>query len=162
MTSNLPQPMKHRWIVPTILILTASTAALPSVFAASYSIPWFKIAGGGGTSAGGSYSLSGTLGQAEGSTALRGGPFSLAGGYWTGIILIQSPEAPTLSISQVNPDGVIVCWPEPSTGWTLQESADLNANSWITSLRTPSVREGNRCVLITSPLKQLFLRLVKP
>ena len=33
------------------------------VRAQSYSIDWFKIAGGGGTSTGGVYSVSGTIGQ---------------------------------------------------------------------------------------------------
>ena len=33
------------------------------IFAQSYSIDWYKIAGGGGTSTGGVYSVSGTIGQ---------------------------------------------------------------------------------------------------
>ena len=37
---------------------------LPAMaFAQSYSIDWFTIAGGGGTSTGGPYSVSGTIGQ---------------------------------------------------------------------------------------------------
>ena len=43
------------------LALVGTCAA--SAIAQPYSIDWFKIAGGGGTSTGGNYSLSGTIGQ---------------------------------------------------------------------------------------------------
>ena len=55
-----------------------------------YSIDWYKIAGGGGTSTGGTYSLSGTIGQADASGAMTGGGYSLVGGYWA-IIAVQTP-----------------------------------------------------------------------
>lgn len=46
------------------------------------SISWWAVAGGGGTLSSGPYQLSGTVGQANASTALSGGTFRLAGGYW--------------------------------------------------------------------------------
>ena len=52
-------------------------------WAQNYSINWYKVAGGGGTSTGGVYSVSGTIGQQDATTqTLTGGPYSLTGGYW--------------------------------------------------------------------------------
>ncbi|HWN96366.1 MAG TPA: hypothetical protein VNT99_15150, partial [Methylomirabilota bacterium] len=54
---------------------------LTSARAQSYSIDWFTIDGGGGTSTGGVYSVSGTIGQPDAGT-MSGGNYSLAGGFW--------------------------------------------------------------------------------
>jgi hypothetical protein len=40
------------------------------------------IAGGGGTSAAGSFSISGTIGQAAAGTAMTGSNFSVTSGFW--------------------------------------------------------------------------------
>jgi len=67
--------------------------------AQSYSINWYKVAGGGGTSTGGQYSLSGTIGQPDASGAMTGGSYSLTGGFWALFGVVQTPGAPTLYIS---------------------------------------------------------------
>src|SRR5262245_40374580 len=48
--------------------------------AQNYSVDWHTIAGGGGTSTGGVYSVSGTVGQPDAGT-MSGGSYSLAGGF---------------------------------------------------------------------------------
>jgi len=48
----------------------------------SFSINWWTVDGGGGTSTGNDYSLSGTIGQADAHLEISGSGFSLAGGYW--------------------------------------------------------------------------------
>jgi len=57
---------------------------LPSVIlhAQSYSIDWYKIGGGGGTSTNGQYSLSGTIGQHDAGGPMSGGNYSVTGGFW--------------------------------------------------------------------------------
>jgi hypothetical protein len=60
----------------------------------SYTIDWYKIAGGGGTSTGSVYSISGTIGQPDASGAMTGGSYSLTGGFWALISLVQTPGAP--------------------------------------------------------------------
>ena len=57
--------------------------AVLSARAPSYSIDWYKIAGGGGTSTGGVYSVSGTIGQPDASGAMTGGNYSVTGGFWS-------------------------------------------------------------------------------
>jgi hypothetical protein len=54
-----------------ILILGLLVPAIG--FAQQYTIDWHKIAGGGGTSTGSVYSVSGTIGQSDASGAMSGG-----------------------------------------------------------------------------------------
>jgi uncharacterized membrane protein len=63
-----------------VLLLLAGGVAYASTDA---SIPWWTADGGGGTSSGTGYSLSGTIGQAD-AGAMSGGNYSLAGGFWGG------------------------------------------------------------------------------
>ena len=52
----------------------------------SYDLTWSTIDGGGYMfSTGGNYSLGGTLGQPD-AGALGGGSYTLAGGFWSGMI----------------------------------------------------------------------------
>ena len=102
-------------------------------FAQSYSINWYKIAGGGGTSTGGpvtgiSYSVSGTIGQPDASGAMTGGNYSLTGGFWS-LYAVQTPGAPLLSISYAGSQP-IVAWSPSVTGWTLQTNANLATPAW--------------------------------
>ncbi len=109
----------------TLAVLTtglASAGVPPNPFA----IDWFTIDGGGGTSssAGGEFSVSGTIGQPDPGTA-SGGPFSLQGGFWGLFGVIQNPGAPLLTIERLPNGDLRVAWPLPSTGWVLDESATL-------------------------------------
>jgi hypothetical protein len=52
--------------------------------AASYTLGWYTVDGGGGTSAGGGYSLSGTIGQAD-AGRLSGGTYTVGGGFWASL-----------------------------------------------------------------------------
>lgn len=66
------------------VLLIASTTLAQS--GGVYDLSWNTIDGGGATfSAGGAYSLGGTIGQADVGT-LTGGSFSLAGGFWGGAL----------------------------------------------------------------------------
>lgn len=47
-----------------------------------YDLTWHVIASGGGTSAGGGYTLTSTIGQPIAGVAQRGGSYTLAGGFW--------------------------------------------------------------------------------
>ena len=56
-----------------LTIIAISLGGARAATAQNYAINWWKIAGGGGTSAGGAYQLSGTVGQSDASGALTGG-----------------------------------------------------------------------------------------
>src|ERR1051326_8545441 len=58
------------------LVLGAWFLVLSSAHA-QFSIDWYKVAGGGGTSTGGVYAVSGTIGQPDAGPTMSGGNFSL-------------------------------------------------------------------------------------
>ncbi|MGI9015219.1 MAG: hypothetical protein ACR2GY_13360 [Phycisphaerales bacterium] len=72
--------------IASIALAGFATAALGMSLVAggTYDLSWHTIDGGGGTSTGGSFSLSGTIGQHDAGGSLTGGNFSLAGGFWAG------------------------------------------------------------------------------
>lgn len=66
---------------------TASAQRLedPALPQDSYELSWHTFDGGGATfSAGGAYSLGGSIGQAD-AGAMSGGSYSLIGGFWAGV-----------------------------------------------------------------------------
>jgi hypothetical protein len=58
------------------MFMTAAAAAQP------YSVDWYTVDGGGGTSTGGTFEVSGTIGQHDAGTALSAGGFEVVGGFW--------------------------------------------------------------------------------
>src|ERR1700744_3627859 len=100
-----------------LIIFSGLFAAITPAFAQSYSIDWYKVSGGGGTSTNGQYSIVGTIGQHDAGAAMSGGNYSLTGGFWSLISVVQTPGAPTLTIQMINPTTIKVLWPYPSTGW---------------------------------------------
>src|SRR5438874_11108122 len=90
-----------------------------AVQAQTFSIDWFTIDGGGGTSTGGVFSVTGTIGQAD-AGHMSGGNFTLDGGFWAIIAAVQTPGAPTLRVVRTTTNTVVVAWPDPSTGFSLQ------------------------------------------
>jgi hypothetical protein len=126
--------------------------------AQNYSIDWYKIAGGGGTSSNGQYSVVGTIGQHDAGGAMSGGNYSLTGGFWSLISVVQTPGAPTLTITHSG-SNVIVSWPSPATGFVLQQNGDLSAANWTTSGFTVSSNSTTMSITIPSPTGNLFFRL---
>ncbi len=62
-----------------------------------FAISWATIDGGGGTSAGGAYTLSGTIGQHDASTPMTGGNYTLTGGFWPGAAAVGPCNAADLA-----------------------------------------------------------------
>ena len=129
--------------------------------AQSYSIDWHTIDGGGGTSTGGVYSVSGTIGQPDAGT-MNGGSYSLAGGFWGIISAIQTPGAPKLTIHLTTGNRAVVSWPSPSSGFTLQQSANLNTVNWTTPSEAVTDNGTNRFIIVNPPAGNRFYRLFKP
>ena len=140
------------------LILTAWPA-----YAQNYSVDWHKISGGGGTSTGGTYSVSGTIGQPDASGAMSGGNYSLTGGFWSLINVVQTPGMPNLVIVPNGANSVKVLWPDPATNsYTLQQNASLATTNWVTSGYAISLANGTNSISITPPTGNLFFRLRSP
>ncbi len=134
----------------------------PSICSAqSYSVDWHKIAGGGGTSTNGQYSISGTIGQHDASGAMSGGNYSVTGGFWALINVVQTAGAPTLYISHSG-NVVTVYWQDVA-GWNLAQSGSLTTpiGSWAAS-SSPTLTNGTNYLNLTNPAGNLFFRLKNP
>ena len=142
------------------LALLAGFIILHSAFclsAQSYTVDWYKIAGGGGTSTGGTYQVSGTIGQPDASGPLTGGNYSVTGGFWALISVVQTAGLPNLVIRHVG-DSVLVSW--AATGsYTLQQNDSLASTNWATSGYAVSTANGTNSITITPPTGSLFFRL---
>jgi hypothetical protein len=147
------------------LLAAAALSLLPGkAFAPPFTIDSSTIDGGGGTSSGGRFTVTGTIGQPDASD-MRGGAFSVAGGFWGFIGLRQTPEAPLLDVSRDPNSGVItVFWPLPDEGWFLQRSSNLGAapSPWETVPPGTYQSDGsNRFITITDPFIRDLFRLAR-
>ena len=61
----------------------AQTGAAEAPLDAGYDLSWWTVDGGGATSGGGAYTLSGAAGQPD-AGILTGGGYTLTGGFWGG------------------------------------------------------------------------------
>lgn len=143
----------------TLLCLLVCVCCL-SASAQQYAINWYKVAGGGGTSSGGSYSVSGTIGQPDASVAMTGGNYSLTGGFWAFIQVVQTPGAPMLYISYSG-STITVYWQNVS-GWTLHQNNNLAVPAGWTLNSSWTTTNGTNYLSITPPTGNLFFRLSNP
>lgn len=130
--------------------------------AQQYSIDWYSIDGGGGTSTGGVYQVSGTIGQPD-AGRLTGSSFVLEGGFWGFVGAWQTPGAPLLSVVKL-PEGVRVSWPLSATGFILEEATSLGSpsTSWQ-AVTTPYESNGSQLsITIGEPAGMKVYRLRKP
>ncbi len=143
------------------LFLLCGLLVVSLAWAQQYSVDWYKVAGGGGTSTNGQYSVSGTIGQPDASAAMSGGPYSVTGGFWALINVVQTPGAPTLYISHAG-NTVTVSWQNVS-GWNLVQNGNLTTpvGSWSAS-SSPTVTGGTNYLNLVNPTGNLFFRLKNP
>ncbi|MBI3850313.1 MAG: hypothetical protein HY298_08500 [Verrucomicrobia bacterium] len=146
------------------IFLTAGLAIFTTLaLAQTYSIDWFTIDGGGGTSMGGVYQISGTAGQPDAGPTMTGGNFTVDGGFWGIIAALQTPGAPTLTITRTATNTVAVSWPSPSTGFTLQQNTNSVASvNWSNIVAAPSDDGTTKTVIVNPPAGNRFYRLFKP
>ncbi|MFO1488782.1 MAG: hypothetical protein U1F65_09915 [Verrucomicrobiota bacterium] len=150
-------------LIRLCVVATALAFGISKTSAQSYSIDWYKIAGGGGTSTGGVYSVSGTIGQhdASANNALTGGSYSLTGGFWA-LYAVQTPGGPTLTIKLTTTNTAQVSWPSPSTGWSLQVSTNLAGNVWATPPESVQDNGTIKFIIVNPPAGNRFYRLRNP
>src|SRR5262249_46287529 len=106
---RMASALKYCLPLAALLVSAAITGAK------NYAIDWYTIGGGGGTSTGSVYTVSGTIGQPSAGAA-SGGNYSATGGFWALIGAVQTPGSPLLSVFVTSSNSVVVYWPSPSTG----------------------------------------------
>ncbi len=142
---------------------------LPGLLAAAvasaqnYSVDWFTIDGGGGTSTGGVYTVSGTIGQPDAGT-MSGGAYTLSGGFWGIVAAVQTQGAPWLTVFRTSTNTVVVSWPLPAEGWVLEATNVLSAGgvAWPQLAPPYETNGANLQFAEPSPTGNRFYRLHKP
>ncbi len=128
--------------------------------AQSYSIPWFTIdGGGGGTSSSSLFSVTGTIGQPN-AGKMHGGDYSVEGGYWSIIAVVEQSGAPLLSLTLSN-SFAIVSWPAIAAGFVLQENNNLALTNWSAVAQSASTNNGQISVTVPAGAGYKFYRLKK-
>ena len=141
-------------ITLTLLVIVSGASAQP------FSIARFVIAGGGGASAGGTFALSGTLGQHDaGPPSLIGGGFSLTGGFWSPAA-VPPPNLPVLFIERLGED-VRVFWSLSASGFVLDESSSIGG-AWSQVAFPYDTNANDISITVPAPSGSRFYRLRKP
>jgi hypothetical protein len=124
---------------------------------AQYSIDWHTIDGGGGTSTGGGYSVSGTIGQPDAGGPMTNGQYSVTGGFWALPNAVQVVGAPTLTIVPATPGNATISWSPNTPGFVLQETWGLSPANW-----TNSLSGATNPITVSSTNGAKFYRLFQP
>ena len=93
---------------------------------------------------------------------MTGGNYSLTGGFWSFISVVQTAGMPTLAITHIGQQREYVSWPDTGS-YTLQQNANLAlTNGWATSGYDITTTNGTSSITITAPTGNSFFRLSKP
>ena len=142
-------------VLAGFLVIAATITA-----SAQYQIDWFTIAGGGGTSTGGVYSVSGTIGHSDAGT-MSGGAYTLQGGFWSVVGVVQTPNAPFLTLTRSG-SNVILSWPVSGNTFNLQSKAVVTTGTWSAVTPLPTVAGGTNYVTNSIAAGKTFYRLSYP
>jgi hypothetical protein len=157
-------------ILPILAFLAAFlviSSKLPAQSGGPYDLSWYTIDGGGGTSSGGAYTLSGTIGQPDAGGPMTGGSYSLVGGFWSIVAAIQSPGAPQLTVTRNPVTGAVsISWPQPADGFLLDQATTLTAPpaaiSWSQVGFPYQTNGGQISITLPAPAGNRYYRLRKP
>lgn len=145
----------------TVLVLSALlVGAVHAQAQSSFVIDWHTIGGGGGTSTGGVFAVSGTIGQPDAnSQPMTNGTFSLTGGFWS-LFAVQMPDAPLLTLALTGTNTALVSWPVTALSFQLQENMDLTLTDAWAAVTQPAVTNGAQIsVTVPASMGTKFFRL---
>ena len=152
---------RHRKIVlfaGALLLLAASAVHAQT----NFTIDWYSVDGGGGSSTGGTFTVTGTIGQPD-AGKISGGGFGIDSGFWAIIAAVQTPGAPLLTIARTITNTVAISWPSPSTGYVLQQNTNSIASiNWSNVVATPTDDGTSKTIIASPPTGRRFYRLFKP
>lgn len=144
------------------LFLLAGVVQVP---AQNFSLTWFTLDGGGGSSAGGSYAVHGTIGQPDAGSA-SGGSFTVLGGFWGVSSVAPTPEAPMLFIERIPGSQVRLSWALPATAFQLEQTAAPTSpaanTAWTPVTATPQTNGVNVSVTTPTAAESRIYRLRRP
>lgn len=151
-TNSVPGTTPMKLILISFLLYAALGA-----HAQNYAITGQVIAGGGGDSTGGAYSVSGTIGQPDAGGSLTNGQYSVTGGFWALPVAVQVTNTPTLTIVAATLGNAIISWTPSTPGFVLQETWGLSPANW-----TNSPSGATNPIVVSAVLPAKSYRLFKP
>ncbi len=126
---------------------------------AQYSVGWWDVSGGGGVSSGGSFSVSGTVGQPD-AGEMSGGNYTIVGGFGS-VYPASVPVSPILGIELTTTNTIMIYWPSGSAGFSLQESPSLVAPNWRAASGTVQDNGAVQYLIERASTGPRFYRLIK-
>lgn len=144
--------MKTRPFLKSLALGVVSFAVFCSAALAQYSVDWCTVDGGGGSSSGGPYSVTGTVGQPDAGD-MANAPYAVAGGFWS--VLGVRPWQRIW----VEGSDVIVAWPVTAGACQLQATGSLSGPNWSDVTASPSVVDGEYRVTLPLTDFQQYFRL---
>lgn len=137
---------KRPRLLLNLLLLSTFIGQLAIAHAQQFTLDWSTLDGGGGTS--------------------TGGQFSLTGGFGSLFSGVQTPGAPLLSSRLDTNHFVTIEWPKPGDGWTLERTSAFGTNAaatvW-TPINPPYQTNATHIFLTTdAPAGHYYFRLRKP
>jgi hypothetical protein len=108
--------------------------------------------------------MSGSIGQPDAGPPAHAGGYVVQGGFWGMIAAVQTPGAPSLTITH-NPQlsTVNVSWPSPSTGWALQQNTNgVISVNWSNVTSGIQDEGATKTLIANPPTGNRFYRLMKP
>jgi hypothetical protein len=111
-----------------LLLFFAGCAAAAAQSGGPWSIKSATLDGGGASSTGGGWKMTGTIGQPDAATPpATGGTWAVAGGFWPG--MAAGPAGPRLTIYPNDAARVVIGWNAGAVGYKLQYSTAMG--TWL-------------------------------
>ena len=129
-------------------------ASVQTMFAQPFTIKSYTIGAPGGSSATKAHTIKGTVG-AHDALDYTGRFFAIGGGFWE---IAAAPGGPRLRID-AGGRTVTVAWPDPSTGFQLQQTKALSPASWTDVITTPRIVGSEKQVVLPIEPGSQFFRL---
>jgi uncharacterized repeat protein (TIGR01451 family) len=112
--------MRSRRLTLALLTLAAVALLSPAATAQPYDVSWWTVDGGGGSSAGGPYVLTGTAGQPDAGGPFAASPYGLHSGFWS--LAAGGAIGPQADLGVTKTDGQASSVPGQSVTYTIVAS----------------------------------------
>jgi hypothetical protein len=76
--------------------------------------------------------------------------------------VVQTPDAPLLTITLTATNTAIISWPSPSSGFNLQQNGDLKTTNWVAPSETVADNGTIKYITVNPPVGNRFYRLARP
>ena len=121
-----------------------------------------SLTGGGGSSSGEDYKITGTIGQMDGTSVMAGEDIELTGRVTTMLGTLPTSDGTTLTIAVTPQNMIVISWPSDGTDFVLEQSSDLGSPTWATIGATPEDDGWTKTVTMPVTMGNKFFRLRKP